>query len=117
MTITERALKSKNNFPTDKPHQDLADGGGLLARVYKSGKISFCYRFRWQGKQAISTVQECIEFWINEELIPRRKYPKLIINALYTHIISKIGSNEWEQMKTVDWINVIKTIEGKTVLV
>ncbi|EGR3302779.1 site-specific integrase [Vibrio parahaemolyticus] len=155
MTITERALKSKNNFPTDKPHQDLADGGGLLARFYKSGKISFCYRFRWQGKQAIltigtypqvslkeardihreakkmleqgldprnnkakkkiSTVQECIEFWINEELIPRRKYPKLIINALYTHIISKIGSNEWEQMKTVDWINVIKTIEGKTV--
>ncbi|MEP7949801.1 Arm DNA-binding domain-containing protein, partial [Vibrio parahaemolyticus] len=56
MTITERALKSKNNFPTDKPHQDLADGGGLLARFYKSGKISFCYRFRWQGKQAILTI-------------------------------------------------------------
>ncbi|MEP8087259.1 hypothetical protein, partial [Vibrio parahaemolyticus] len=68
-----------------------------------------------KAQKKISTVQECIEFWINEELIPRRKYPKLIINALYTHIISKIGSNEWEQMKTVDWINVIKTIEGKTV--
>ncbi|HCE1794011.1 TPA: DUF4102 domain-containing protein [Vibrio parahaemolyticus] len=27
-----------------------------LARFYKSGKISFCYRFRWQGKQAILTI-------------------------------------------------------------
>lgn len=55
MTITERALKSKQNFPTTKNHSDLADGGGLLARFYRSGKVSFCYRYRWKGKQAILT--------------------------------------------------------------
>ncbi len=32
------------------------DGGGLLARFYKTGKITFYYRFRWEGKQAILTI-------------------------------------------------------------
>ncbi|HIF6165094.1 MULTISPECIES: tyrosine-type recombinase/integrase [Vibrio harveyi group] len=53
MALTERALKGKSNFPEDKPHNDIADGGGLLARFYRTGSISFYYRFRWQGKQAI----------------------------------------------------------------
>ncbi len=53
MALTERALKGKTNFPTDKPHNDIPDGGGLLARFYRTGAISFYYRYRWQGKQAI----------------------------------------------------------------
>ncbi|HDM8192280.1 TPA: site-specific integrase [Vibrio harveyi] len=153
MTITERALKSKQNFPTDKNHSDLADGGGLLARFYKSGKISFCYRYRWKGKQAIltfgsypnvslkearerhreakktleqgidprgdksktqiKTVEQCINFWIKEELLPRRKHPTMIVNALNTHIISKVGDHVWEDMKTVDWVHLLKNVNGK----
>nr|WP_321458659.1 site-specific integrase [uncultured Vibrio sp.] len=153
MTITERALKSKQNFPTTKNHSDLADGGGLLARFYRSGKVSFCYRYRWKGKQAIltfgsypnlslkeardrhreakktleqgfdprgdrtqaeiKTIEQCINFWIKEELIPRRKYPEMTIKALNTHIISKAGDQVWEDMKTIDWVNLIKKVNGK----
>lgn len=155
MTITERALKSKANFPTTKQHNDLADGGGLLARFYRSGKISFFYRFRWQGKQAIlsigtypivslkearerhreakkeledgidprgttdsgkiTTVKDCINFWIKEELIPRRKRSALIIAALERHVIPKIGDRDWESMKTIEWVETFKSIKGKTV--
>ncbi|MEP7928925.1 Arm DNA-binding domain-containing protein, partial [Vibrio parahaemolyticus] len=78
MTITERALKSKNNFPTDKPHQDLADGGGLLARFYKSGKISFCYRFRWQGKQAILTIGTYPQVSLKEAREVHREAKKML---------------------------------------
>ncbi len=53
MKLTERHLRAKSNFPTDKPHFDFSDGAGLLARFYKAGHISFYYRFRWQGKAAI----------------------------------------------------------------
>ncbi len=53
MNLTERHLRAKSNFPLDKPHVDFSDGGGLLARFYKAGSISFYYRYRWKGKAAI----------------------------------------------------------------
>ncbi|HGY9574963.1 TPA: tyrosine-type recombinase/integrase [Vibrio fluvialis] len=53
MPLTEKQLKSPKNFPDDKAHNDVADGGGMFVRFYKSRQVAFYYRYRWQGKQAI----------------------------------------------------------------
>lgn len=37
----------------------------------------------------------------------------MIIKALNTHIISKAGDHVWEDMKTIDWVNLIKNVNGK----
>ncbi len=53
MALNDKVLRSKTNLPTDKPHKDIADGGGLLARFSKSGNVTFYYRYRYGGKPVI----------------------------------------------------------------
>lgn len=53
MALTNAELKSKLNKPNDQRHTDLTDSGGLVARHFKSGSISWYLRFRWSGKQAV----------------------------------------------------------------
>ncbi|WJT09229.1 tyrosine-type recombinase/integrase [Vibrio harveyi] len=56
MKLTEKFLKSKKANSEGKQFKDFPDGGGLVARVFKTGSISFYYRFRWQGSQAVAKI-------------------------------------------------------------
>lgn len=56
MALTDKFLKSKRATSEGKAYKDYPDGGGLLARVFQTGAITFYYRFRWRGKQAIAKV-------------------------------------------------------------
>ena len=103
MALTDKFLKSKKATSEGKPHKDYPDGGGLLARVYKSGSITFYYRYRWQGKQAIAKIGSYPETTLKEarELhqsmrqgVDRGVDPR---NKLVSHRGSTIadGFNQW----------------------
>ncbi|KFA99434.1 tyrosine-type recombinase/integrase [Vibrio sp. ER1A] len=66
MKLTEKFLKSKNNTTDGKPFKDFSDGGGMIARLYKSGSISFYYRHRWNSKPAIALIGKYPDITLKE---------------------------------------------------
>ncbi|KMV28822.1 hypothetical protein AB733_21575 [Photobacterium swingsii] len=77
MALTDRLLKSKSSTP-EGAHKDYPDGGGLLARKYKTGAVAFYYRYRWSGKQAIVKIGTYPEMPLKQAREKHQEFKRLI---------------------------------------